>query len=102
MTTYEADPRHAEILITDLRVEAAKLLTPPVAMSEVDDGEDDKRLSGEQSTAFRSIAAIHSLALDRPATQHACKGITLAMANPCERHWEMLKRTAKQIEGKPR
>ena len=69
MMAYDADPRHAEIIISEMGVSHAKPLTSPAVEMEMDDGENDEEMTEAYTTAFRSITArANYLALDRPDT----------------------------------
>ena len=69
---YEADPRHAEILLEAMRLVEAKSLSSPGTKDEYK--EEGELLHGEDHTAYRAMAAQASyLALDRPDLQFAAK-----------------------------
>ena len=103
MITYEPDPRHAEIIMKEMGVESSKPLTSPAVRSEVEDDEGEDQLAEEQSTAIRSIVArAGHLTLDGPDIQYVCKEVSSAMASPCERNLDMLRRFAKYLRGRAR
>ena len=101
---YEADQRHADILIKAMNMEDGKEVSTA--------GEDDKPwkeqeenvpLPKEQETEYRALAArANYLANDRVDIQYAVKEICRGMAKPMVRHKRMLKRLARYLVGKPR
>ena len=79
--------RHAELIAKEVKVEDAKPLISPMIRTDVEDNEEENKLSDECSTASRSIAARATyFAFGRPDVQSVCKEISAAMTNPCERH----------------
>ena len=98
---YEADQRHAEIIVKELRLEGAKAVSTP--------GEDEKKweegknkviLGSEQATQFRRIAArANYLAADRPDLMYSVKEICRQMATPTVGGWKMLKRLGRYLIG---
>ena len=81
---YEADPRHAELIVRTLNLNESKAVTTA--------GEDDKEwkleedsepLEGLQAREYRGIAArANYLAADRADIQYAVKEICRGMATP--------------------
>ena len=118
--TYEADQRHAELLIRELGLEYSK----PVATAgsrddmakastiEVNDkgkvvtttdGDDSPLLAPGEATKFRALTArANYLAQDRPEAQYAIKEVARRMATPRERDWHLLKRLGRYLIGAPR
>ncbi len=118
--TYEADQRHAELLIRELGLEYGK----PVATAgsrddmakastvEVDgegkvvtatDDDDSPLLAPGEATKFRALTArANYLAQDRPEAQYAIKEVARRMATPRERDWNLLKRLGRYLIGAPR
>ena len=117
---YEADQRHAEILIRELGLEEGRPVATPgtreeiskASMLEVDqDGNvitrnEDKLnppLKGEEATKFRALTArANYLAQDRPDAQYAVKEIARRMATPRANDWCLLKRLGRYLLGTPR
>ena len=103
---YEADQRHAELIIQHAGVETGK----PVAMPCCTDAENDetKRLDsgalvGTEATAYREVAArLNFLAMDRTDLQYAAKEVTKHMPNPCNLDWVKIKRVGRYLVGAPR
>ena len=119
--TYEADQRHAEILVKELELENAKPVTTPGAREDVikashvvinasnepeNDLEDDKAgdlLDKAEVSRFRGLAArANFLSQDRADIQYATKEISRRMATPRAGDWLLLKRLARYIVGAPR
>ena len=100
---YEADPRHAEILIRDLKLTAAKAMATPGIKLPVISDEDNRCFPPDEATRFRQlIARSNFISQDRPDVQYAVKEIARGMANPRMQDWERLLRLGKYLAGKPR
>ena len=118
--TYEADPRHAEILIRELQLEGSKPVTTPGAREDVgkasvvmvDDAGRAVNLANESSgpdlskadaTKYRGLAArANYLAQDRLDVQFAVKEIARRMSSPKEGDMGLLRRLARYLIGAPR
>ena len=117
--TYEADQRHAEIVLRELGLEAAKAVTTPGSRDDADkmsdikvegnklqdynDAEDNELLKGTEATKFRVLAArLNYLAQDRPDVQFAVKEVARRMATPRNGDWLALKRIGRFLAGAPR
>ena len=119
--TYEADPRHAQLLIREILGEKNNdkpVVTPGVR--EVADKEEDvlrhiqelkkgkpdaegRAASGVVVFRYRSIAArANVLALDRVDIQYAVKEIARKMAAPDDTDEDKLRRLALYLKGRPR
>ena len=80
---YEADPRQAERLVSDLALDDAKSVGTPGVKHVFEMTSRDKPLAVEKHTAFRAIAARGNyLGPDRPEMQYAAKEICRWMAAP--------------------
>ena len=87
----EADPRHSELVIQQLKLEGAKPLSSPGVDGAEEDGPDDVALVGEQATQYRGIAArINYLSFDRPDVQFATKEVCRDMSCPSTGSWKRL------------
>ena len=96
---YEADQRHAEILMRDMGVdESCKgVVTPGVSAS--DGGPTGETAVGEGSQ-FRAVAARGNyLGQDRMDMQFAAKDISIFMSKPEEQDWRSAKRLARLPKG---
>ena len=119
--TYEADQRHAEILIKELGLENSKPVSTPGAREDivkasyviidddnkpVNDVEDDKAgelLSKQDATKYRGLAArANFLSQDRADLQYATKEVARRMATPRVGDWNLLKRLGRYLVGAPR
>lgn len=117
--TYEADQRHAEIVVRELGLEAGRPVTTPgsrddagkMSAVKVDnaltkDSEyeaHDALLQGQEATKFRAITArLNYLAQDRPDLQYAVKEVARRMASPRHGDWLALKRIGRYLLGAPR
>ena len=116
---YEADQRHAEIIVRELNLEQGKPVATPGTRDEMakasmmDIGvegelntvtnEDDPLLGPPEATRYRALAArANYLAQDRPETQYAIKEIARRMATPRRGDWNLLKRLGRYLLGTPR
>ena len=97
---YEADPRHAEIIVEMLNLTNTKPVGSPGWKEEPDEGEP---LEGEERTAYRALSArVNYLAQDRPDIQFAGKEICRFMQNPKSSDWMKLKKLGRYLRGKMR
>ena len=100
---YEADPRQAERLITELGLQGSQpMVTPGVRVAGAELSSDSD-LVGRAATAFRGSAARGNyLGPDRVDAQFASKEICRFMAKPSTASWRALKRLGRFYVGKPR
>ena len=100
---YEADPRHAEILVRELGLKDKRPVVTPGINTVIKEGEDDPHLDGEFSTKYRQIIArCNFITQDRPDAQYSVKEAAKGMANPRKSDREKLIRIGKYLLGKPR
>ena len=117
---YEADPRHAQVLIKELL--EGKKKRPVVTPGMKEEHEDTKRReegitkvkkegNGKKNeeedevegTRYRGLAArANFLAADRVDIQYAVKEACRRMSRPTRKDWEKLTRIAQYLLGKPR
>ena len=97
---FEADPRHAEIIIHELGLVGSRpVSTPGVKRA----GEEGEPLSGVESTQFRALVArANSLSQDRVDISYAVKELTRHMSQPISNDMITLKRLGRYLVGKPR
>ncbi len=96
---YEADPRQAEQLVKDPRLEGAKGVGTPGVKLNKEQVLSDKVLGRDKETPFRAVAArANYLAADRPECQYAAKEICRWMAAPTECSLAALKRLGRFVE----
>lgn len=99
---YEADPRHAEIIIKQLGLREGKAAATPGTKASKGD-EDGEPLVGEEATNFRALTArANYLAQDRPDITFAVKELTRRMAGPTTKDFADLKRLGRYLLGRPR
>ena len=102
--SYEADPRHTEIIIEQLKLQDAKPVSTPGTKEEgrTQEGHDNP-LGEKESSNFRAIVArCNYIAPDRPDIAYAAKELARHMATPTEGDWQRLKRLGRYLKGKPR
>ena len=88
--TYEADARHAELLVRDLGLEEARSVVSPVSDERF---ESEDFLDHEKFKKYQSICArANFLAVDRLDLQFATKECCRAMSKPTFRDWSRMKR----------
>ena len=97
---YEADPRQAERLVSDLGLDDTRRVGTPGVKQTFEMASRDKPLSEEKHTAFRAIAARGNyLGPDRPEMQFAAKEICRWMAAPSEMGVQALKRLGRYLDS---
>ena len=101
---YEADPRHAELIVEQLGVSESRTLTSPgVDGSAEEDTPEDVAIHGLDATRFRGVAArCNYLAMDRPDIQFATKEICREMSSPTTGSLRRLIRIGQYLCGRPR
>jgi len=100
---YEADPRHAELLVSfcGLTPGSKGVSTPGEKMKPGSDIEG--KLTAEERTAYRSnVMRLCYLATDRPDLQHAAKELARRMQDPSPADVEQMKRAARFLLKHPR
>ena len=121
--TYEADQRHAEIIVKELNLEGSKATATPGTRDDAMNGssmnKDDIELrvkgqgeeltdqnvllQGRELTKFRALSArLNYLAQDRPDLQYAVKEVARRMACPTQKDWLLMKRVGRYLLGAPR
>ena len=100
---YDADQRHAELIIKDIEMEnvaPAPTLGVVYTKEEAKAYEDSALMSNSDASAFRGLAAmLICLLLDRADLQYAAKEVSKTMAAPREADWAKLKRVASYLVG---
>ena len=101
---YEADPRHVEIVLEQLKMEDAKAVTTPGTRDEgrtTMDNED--KLNEKDATKYRAIVArFNYLSPDRPDIAYAVKELARSMSSPSNGDWLRLKRLGRYLKGRLR
>jgi len=99
---YEADQRHAEIIISTLGLKgnSNSVNTPGLAGQDNEHGDD---LDPQQSSLYRAIVArANYLAQDRSDIQFAVKELCKNMSKPTGEDWNRLKRLGRYLIGRVR
>lgn len=97
---YEADPRHAEIIIKISHDD--KISKVPGSKCD-NDRELSPELSPQESTQYRAAAArCNFLAIDRPDIQYASKEASKYMSNPRQCDWDLIIKIARYLKFRPR
>jgi hypothetical protein len=99
---YEADQRHAEIIVKQLGLseQSNSVVTPGIK----DNGEsDDKRLGVDEASQYRAIVArANYLCQDRSDIQFSVKELCRTMSEPTVGNWMALKRLGRYLVNKAR
>ena len=101
---YEADQRHAETIIKELRLEDAKeVKTPGEDVKARLEEEDEKELDGRDTTMYRRLTArANYLSADRSDIQYATKEVCRGMSKPTRGDQRKLRRLGRYLVGCPR
>ena len=101
---FEADPRHTEIIIEQLKLQNAKPVSTPGTKDEGTTIEDcELPLDEQQASQYRAITARYNhITLDRPDLAFAVKELARRMAKPTRGDWMKLKRLGRYLLAKPR
>jgi hypothetical protein len=87
----EADQRHAEIIIEQMKMTGAKGVTTPGVKTSASDSLGDKELSREEAREYRGMTArANYLAQDRVDIRYAVKELSKKMSSPTEHSWMAL------------
>ena len=102
--SYEADPRHVEIIKQQLTLEEAKAVSTPGTKEEDRIAADqDEPLDEDQATRYRALTArCNYLSPDRPDVSFAVKELARNMASPKKGDWTRPKRLGRHLVGHPR
>ena len=101
---YEADQRHADLIVKETGADKASTLSHPGGEKKaIEEEERTEELVGAEATRFRAVAArANYLAADRPDIQYAVKEICRKMAKPAKGDWQKLVRLGRYLKGAPR
>jgi hypothetical protein len=105
--TYEADQRHAEIVvIREMNLKKGNAVATPGVPEAVDEANRrlySPELDRAEAARYRGLAArINYLSLDRPDIQYAAKNIRRYMSLPRDHDWNSAKRLARYLIGATR
>lgn len=100
---YEADPRHAEMIVKQLSLDGPGV-KPVATPGEKQKGEDALKefptLDPERSKLYRSLVMRAAyLSLDRADLCEAVKTLARSMSSPTEDSWQRLKRLGRYLRG---
>ena len=98
---YEADQRHADLIIQETGAANMSSLTHPGGEEKMlEEEEKSVELVGPEATRFRAVAArANYLAADRPDIQYSVKEICRKMAKPVSGDWQKLVRLGRYLKG---
>ena len=101
---FEVDPRHAEIIIEQLKLKDAKAVSTPGTKEEGRTSSDcEDPLDEGQASQYRAIAArCKYIVPDRPDLAYTVKELARRMAKPTNGDWQRLKRLGRYLVGRPR
>ena len=106
---YEADPRHAEIILQQMNMNDCKPVVTPGTKEEghakegdAEHMKTDQELDEARKSAYRGIVArANYIAPDRPDIAYAVKELARGMSSPTQGDWCRLKRLAKYLRADP-
>jgi hypothetical protein len=101
---YEADSRHAEIIVKQLGLDKSKgVSSPGESPGRWEDEENSVPLVGSEIRGYRALAArANYLAQDRTDIQFAAKEICRGMSSPSQGDYMRLKRLGRYLISYPR
>ena len=101
--SYEADQRHAELIVQGLGLSEAKGIGVPGEDEREGDDDLEEGCSASEATRYRGLAArCNYLGVDRTEIQFAVKEICRGMSEPKKRHWDKLKKLGRYLISQPR
>ena len=102
--TYEADPRHVEIMVEQLKLKEAKPVVTPGTRDEGNNQEDSEvKFNKEDASLYRALVVrCNYLGQDRPDVAYVVKELARGMAEPTRGNWTQLKRLGRYLKGRPR
>ena len=102
--TYEADPRHVEIVVEQYQLSEAKTVTTLVAREEgATQSDAQEMLDGEEASNHRVLVVRCSyICPGRPYISFAVKELAGQMSAPTKGNWAQLKRFGRYLKGRPR
>ena len=97
---YEADPRHAQLVLKTPELEGSKEVSCPIVKRDMT---NDGVLPSAQVTTYRSLTMRGAyLAQDRYDIQHTTKELATEMKEPTNEGMVRLKRLGRYLKGAPR
>ena len=101
----EGDPRHAELVIEQLKLQDAQSLSSPGVDSDEPEAEsiDDTELDPVEAKLYRGIPArCNYMSFDRPEIQFSVKEACREMSKPTAHSWNKLIRIERYLKAHPR
>ena len=99
--SFEADPKHVEKMLEDMRLVDCKPNLVPG--SREGRGEKSTALEKDRIGTYRSVVArANYLSQDRPDIRYATKELCRRMAGPTVKDWNDLKKLCRYLKGRPR
>ena len=91
---FEAHPRHAEIIIEQLKLQGAKLVTTPGTKDEgITTTDHNQELNEQEASLYRALTArCNHISPDRPDISYTVKELARSMSKPTRGDWQRLKR----------
>ena len=100
---YEPDPRHVELMTSQLGLQDAKAVTTPGVKASNKDSNEDDPLDDTMKSKFRALVArTNYLSQDRGDIQFSVKELSRKMSSPTSGDWIALKRLGRYLLGRPR
>ena len=101
---FEADPRHAEIIIEQMKLKEAKVVSTLGTKDEGRTSSDcDELFDENQASQYRAITArCNYIVPDRADLAYSVKELARHMSKPTRGDWVRLKRVARYLLGRPR
>ena len=100
---YEADQRHAELILQELDLVHAKPMSTPGTSDRQPEDDDDTELTSKEGTKYRRLVArLNYIAQDRPGIQYATKELCRHMADPRQADMRAMKRLARYLVRRER
>lgn len=102
--TYEVDPRHVEIILEQLNLNDAKLVTTLGIRDEGRTQKEHEELFEEHlASKYRALVAIcNYIVPDLPDIAFTVKELARGMALPTNGDWQIFKRLGRHLKGQPR
>ena len=100
---YEADQRHADLIIQETGASSRGTLSHPGGEKmALEEEAASKELVGAEATRFRAVAArANYFSAGRPDIQYSVNEVCRRMAKPVEGDWQKLIRLGRYLKGSP-
>ena len=99
----EADPRHVESIVKDLKLESTNPVSTPAEKHPPVCPDDNEYLDAKGHREYRGVVAkANYLGADRTDIQHTVQFLSRAMDKPQMKHLRAMKRFGRYLKGVPR